>query len=256
MTDRLTGTWTGRLLSSLGLATLFLLWWGTTRLGIFPRQVLAPPGAVWSAFVNGVQSGELVGHVSASLGRLGLGYVFGCSLGAAFGLAMALSRSFEDYTSGLFHAIRQVPTVAFIPMLVLMFGVEETFKIVVVAKASFYPVAFSVFSGVRGIPARYLDVAAVCRLSLLDRLRLVMIPATLPPVLTGLRLGLSRAWIALVAAELLVSDEGIGQMMEMGRQLFRLDIVLMGIIIIGTIGYLLDLAFKALERSLVRGAAA
>jgi sulfonate transport system permease protein len=169
---------------------------------------------------------------------------------------MALSRTMEDYTAGLFHAIRQVPTIAFIPMLVLMFGVEETFKIVVIAKASFYPVALAVFSGVRGIPGRYLDVAAVYRLSLLQRLRMVMLPATLPPVLTGLRLGLGRAWIALVAAELLVSDEGLGQMMEMGRQLFRLDIVLMGIIIIGTIGYCLDRSFTALQRALVKGNAA
>lgn len=252
----MTRFWTNRLLSSLGLMVVFLLWWGTTELAIFPRQVLASPLRVWTAFKAGLASGELSAHVAASLGRLGVGYLVGCGLGAAFGFAMALSRSFEDYTSGLFHAIRQVPTVAFIPMLVLMFGVEETFKIVVVAKASFYPVALAVFSGVRGIPVRYLDVAAVYGLSLLDRLRLVMIPATLPPVLTGLRLGLGRAWVALVAAELLVSDEGIGQMMEMGRQMFRLDIVLMGIIIIGTIGYLLDLAFKGLEARVVKGATA
>lgn len=252
----MTKFWTNRLLSSLGLLTLLGVWWATTALAIFPRQVLAPPSAVWGAFTAGIASGDLVSHVSASLGRLGIGYLVGSGLGAAFGLTMGLSRTVEDYTAGLFHAIRQVPTVAFIPMLVLMFGVEETFKIVVVAKASFYPVALAVFSGVRGIPVRYLDVAAIYRLSLLDRLRMIMIPATLPPVLTGLRLGLSRAWVALVAAELLVSDEGIGQMMEMGRQMFRLDVVLMGIIIIGTIGYLLDLAFKVLERNLVKGAVA
>ncbi len=252
----MTRRWIDPLLPTLGLAAILLLWWGTSRMEIFPRQVLASPDAVLRAFVTGMRSGELPGHVAASLRRLASGYVIGCALGATFGLAMALSRTFEAYTSGLFHAVRQVPTIAFIPMLVLMFGVEETFKIVVVAKASFYPVALAVYSGVRGVPTKYLDVASVYGLPLLQKLRLVLIPATLPPVLTGLRLGMSRAWIALVAAELLVADEGIGQMMEMGRQMFRLDILLMGVIVIGTIGYLLDLGFKAVERSLVKGTAA
>ncbi|SFR88066.1 ABC transporter permease [Sphingomonas jatrophae] len=244
------------LLSLVGLLALLLAWWTATRLGVFPRQVLAPPESVWRAFVQGAGSGELGAHILASLGRLGTGYAAGALVGAAFGLAMALSREFEAYTSGLFHAVRQVPTIAFIPMLVLVFGVEETFKIVVVAKASFYPVALAVFTGIRGISAKYLDVAAVYTLSLAQRLRLLMLPAALPPVLTGLRLGLSRAWVALVAAELLVADEGIGQMMEMGRQMFRLDIVLMGVVVIGTIGFLLDHGFKLLERRLTKGMSA
>lgn len=244
------------LLSVAGVAALLLLWWLTSALDIFPRQVLAPPGRVWKAFVDGLGSGELTAHISASLGRLGAGYVVGSALGAIFGTAMALSRNFEEYTSGLFHAIRQVPTVAFIPMMVLLLGVEETFKIVIVAKAAFYPVALAIYSGIKGVPARYLDVASVYRLSLLQRIRMLIFPATLPPVLTGLRLGLSRAWVALVAAELLVSDEGLGQMMEMGRQTFRLDIVLMGVVVIGTIGFLLDFGFKSLQQHLVKGAPA
>lgn len=249
MTDRLAD----RLLPLSGIATLLAAWWLTTWLGIFPRQVLASPLSVWEAFLQGLQSGELIAHVAASLGRLGIGYVVGAGLGVAFGVAMALSRTVEAYTSGLFHAVRQVPTIAFIPMLVLMFGVEETFKIIVVAKASFYPTALAAYTGVRGVSARYLDVAAIYRLSLSQKLRMVLLPATLPPVLTGLRLGLSRAWIALVAAELLVADDGIGQMMEMGRQTFRLDVVLMGVVLIGVIGFALDRGFKRLERSLVKG---
>jgi sulfonate transport system permease protein len=239
-----------------GVTALLLAWWLTTRLQIFPPQVLAPPERVIQAFAQGLQSGELLRNVAASLGRLGVGYVVGASLGVTFGVAMALSRTIENYTSGLFHAIRQVPTIAFIPMLVLVFGVEETFKVVVVAKAAFYPAALAAYTGVQGVPRRYFDIAAVYRLSMLDRLRSVILPATLPPVLTGLRLSLSRAWVALVAAELLVADSGIGQMMEMGRQTFRLDVVLLGVLLIGAIGFLLDRGFKFLERNLVRGAPA
>src|SRR4051812_12843377 len=106
-------------LSASGVAALLLAWWITTRLGVFPPQVLASPERVALAFVAGIKSGELARNLSASLTILAGGYVIGASLGVAFGVAMALSKTIESYTSGLFHAIRQVPTIAFIPMLVL-----------------------------------------------------------------------------------------------------------------------------------------
>lgn len=249
-----------RLLSALvpftGVLGLLVLWWAVTAGQVFPPQVLASPARVVEAARDGLQSGELVRNVGLSLSRLAVGYVTGAGLGLAFGTAMALSKSFESYTAGLFHAIRQVPTVAFIPMLVLVFGVEETFKIVVVAKAAFYPTALATYTGVQGVPRRYYDVAEVYRFSAFDKLWRVVGPATLPPVLTGLRLSLSRAWVALVAAELLVADSGIGQMMEMGRQTFQLEVVLLGVVLIGAIGFALDRAFKRLELTLVRGAPA
>lgn len=240
-------------LSLSGIVTLFLAWWTITKLGLFPAQVLPSPERVALAFAASVRSGDLARNLSASLSILAAGYVIGASLGVAFGVAMALSRTVESYTSGLFHAIRQVPTIAFIPMLVLVFGIEATFKIVVVGKASFYPAALAAYTAVQGLPKRYFDVADVYRLSSLTRLRSVILPASLPPVLTGLRLSLSRAWVALVAAELLVADRGIGQMMELGRQTFRLDVVLMGVVLIGAIGFALDRGFKQVERLLVRG---
>ncbi|CAN7614562.1 ABC transporter permease [Phenylobacterium sp. LjRoot219] len=239
-----------------GVLGLLALWWAVTAAQVFPPQVLASPARVVEAARDGLQSGELLRNVGLSLSRLAVGYVVGAGLGLAFGTAMALSKSFESYTAGLFHAIRQVPTVAFIPMLVLVFGVEETFKIVVVAKAAFYPTALATYTGVQGVPRRYYDVAEIYRFSALDKLWRVVGPATLPPVLTGLRLSLSRAWVALVAAELLVADSGIGQMMEMGRQTFQLEVVLLGVVLIGAIGFALDRAFRQLELSLVRGAPA
>jgi sulfonate transport system permease protein len=244
------------LLSFSGVGALLAAWWIVTRLGVFPPQVLASPQAVIASAREGLASGELLVNIGASLWRLGVGYVIGASLGLAFGVGMALSPTFEAYTSGLFHAIRQAPTIAFIPLLVLVFGVEETFKIVVVAKAAFYPVALATYTGVQGVPRRYLEVAEVYRFSLAQRLTRVVGPAVLPPVMTGLRLSLSRAWVALVAAELLVADSGIGQMMEMGRQTFHMEAVLLGVILIGAIGFFLDRGFKRLEFSLVKGAAA
>lgn len=245
-----------RLLSFAGVGAILAAWWITTALGAFPPQVLPSPVRVFQALIAGVASGELIDNLAASLSRLGVGYAFGATLGVGFGTAMALSRTVESYTSGLFHAIRQVPTIAFIPMLVLIFGIEETFKIMVVAKAAFYPAALATYTGVQGVPRRYFDVAEVYRLNPASRFAAVILPAALPPVLTGLRLSLSRAWVALVAAELLVADSGLGQMMEMGRQTFRLEVVLLGVVLTGLIGFLLDRGFQLAQRKFVRGAPA
>src|SRR5690606_24523310 len=100
---------------------------------------------------------------------------------------------------------------------VLLLGIEEGFKIVVVAIAAFFPVALAAFDGVRGLPRSYLEVARLYRTPLVPLLGRILLPATIPPILTGLRLGLTRAWLVLVACELLAANSGVGQMMEMGR---------------------------------------
>jgi sulfonate transport system permease protein len=189
-------------------------------------------------------------HLHDSLWRLIAGFVAGSSAGLAFGVAMGLSRAVEQSFGPIFHALRQVPSVAFIPMLILLLGVEESFKVVIVAKAAFFPVALATMDAVHGIPRAHFEVARAYRLPLPLLLRRVVLPATVPPVVTGLRISLGRSWMVLVAAELLAADSGIGQMMEMGRQMFRLDIVLLGVVITGLIGFAMDRVFRAIEARL------
>jgi sulfonate transport system permease protein len=152
----------------------------------------------------------------------------------------------------LFHAVRQVPIIAFIPLLILFFDVEDSFKIVVVAAATFFPVALATMDAIAAIPKSHLEVARLYRLPMGALLWRVILPATVPPIITGFRLGLTRAWLSLVAAELLAADSGLGQMMEMGRQLFRIDVVMVGVIMAGVIGFLLDRSMVALEQRLGR----
>lgn len=232
---------------------LFLaLWWGTAEAGWFPPTILVSPANVAAAFVELWRSGELAMHMSATFWRLGLGFGSGLLLGLAFGCAVALSRSFDDYTSATFTAIRAVPSIAFIPILILIFGIGETFKVIVVAKATFFPVALATVEAVRGIPLRYREVARAYRLPPFYRLRRVVLPAALPPIVSGVRLGLGRSWGVLVAAELIAAENGLGQMMEFGRQMFRLDVVMVGVVIAGLIGFALDRAVRMVEAHLTR----
>lgn len=231
---------------------LLALWAAVAAAGIFPRNLLVPPAHVLQAFEELLASGELLEHLLNSLSRLGIGFVFGASAGLAFGVLMALSSSVTAYCGPLFHTLRQIPSIALIPMFVLFFGIEETFKIVIVAKAAFFPVALAASEGVKAIPRSYFEVADVYRLPWPTLVKDVAFPAAAPPILTGLRISLTRAWVVLVAAELLAADSGLGQMIEMSRQMLRIDVVMVGVVVAGVVGFSLDFIFRLLEQRLFR----
>lgn len=220
--------------------------------GHYPEQLLVPPQHVYQALLELLASGELREHLQNSLARLAVGFSLGALGGLLFGSAMALSKNVEAYCAPLFHTLRQVPSIALIPMFILFFGVEETFKILIVVKAAFFPVALAASEGIKGIPRSHFEVAAVYRLPLASRLRDVALPAAAPPILTGLRISLSRAWMVLVAAELLAADSGLGQLIELNRQMMRIDVVMVGVVLTGLVGFILDHGFRLLEKRLLR----
>lgn len=247
---------TQRLLSALtwliSPAALLLLWALVAEAGVFPRNLLVPPAQVWQTFLALSASGELLDHLLNSLSRLGLGFGIGALLGLAFGVLMALSKQCEVYCAPLFHTLRQIPSIALIPMFVLLFGIDETFKIIIVAKTAFFPVALAAVEGVKAIPRSYFEVADVYRLRWPTLVREIALPAAAPPIITGFRISLTRAWVVLVATELLAADSGLGQMIEMSRQMLRIDVVMVGIVVTGVIGFALDLSFRQLEQCLFR----
>jgi ABC-type nitrate/sulfonate/bicarbonate transport system permease component/MFS family permease len=232
----------------LGYALIFLLAWdAVVRFRIVPPQVIVSPERVWEAIHDLTLSGELWQHILASLLRVGGGFVFGSVAGLAFGLAYSLWSPVRAYTRLLFEAIRQVPTVGWIPLLILAFGIEESFKVIVIALSVFFPVALAAIDGIKGVPPRFLEVADALRFSTVTRVRKVIIPAALPDIATGLRLGLSRAWMIVVGAELFGSESGLGHLMDWGRQLFQMDLLLAAVLVTAVIGYLIDRLFTRIE---------
>jgi sulfonate transport system permease protein len=237
----------------LGPLALLGLWVAATRhADDGAAHILASPAQVAQAALDLIRSGELAVHLRASLSRLAIGFGVGAGLGLGYGLVAGAIPTVESLCGPTFNAIRQVPSIAFIPMLILMFGVEETFKIVVVAKSTFFPVALATVEGVRGVPRSYLDVARVYRVRGLSLARFILLPAIVPPVVTGLRIALGRSWMVLVAAEILAADSGLGQMMERGREMFRQDVVLVGVLFTSVAGIALERGMRVVERRLGR----
>ena len=233
---------------TLGYALVAVAAWDLlVRWRIVPPQVIVSPERVWEAVRDLAVSGELWQHVRASLFRVGLGFAAGGSAALAFGLAYGLWAPVRTYTRFTFDVIRQVPTVGWIPLLILVFGIEEQFKILVIGLSAFFPVALATIDGIAGVPQRYLEVADVLRFGTWARVRKVILPAAVPDIATGLRLGLSRAWMIVVAAELFGSESGLGHLMDWGRQLFQMDLLLAAVLVTAVIGFTIDRILTRIE---------
>jgi len=228
------------------------VWSVAARREWVPPQILPAPGAVWQTLLEQVRSGDLFLNFGISLGRVAVGFALGCLIGVALGVAMGLSRRVEDYLAPTFNAISQVPVLGWLPLAMMVLGIGESLKFVIIAHASLVPVAINTLKGIRSVPRNYIEVAEAFQFKKSQLLRRVVFPATVPAIFVGLRYGLTQAWLSLVTVELLASSEGLGFMIVWGRQLFQLDLVLSAIIVVGVVGLLLDRGLARVEKRLLR----
>jgi sulfonate transport system permease protein len=231
---------------------LLALWYvGSEREWIAP-QVLPAPAAVWATLKDLFASGEIWHHLGFSLMRVFAGFGIGLAGGLALGVAMGLSGTVKDYVYPTFKAFSQVPVLGWLPLLMLLVGIDEALKIILIAKASLVPIALNTYKGIEGVPTRYIEVARVLGFSRRQLLAKVVVPAAFPTIWTGVRYGFTHAWLALVVVELLASSEGVGFLIVYGRQLFQLDVVLAAVVVVGAVGFALDKALALIEVRLTR----
>jgi len=224
------------------------IWFSGAYWGWLPEQILPGPTEVAGTLLEMLRSGELRTHTGISLLRVIYGFAVGATVGFALGAAMGLSCTVDDYVRPLFTAIAQVPALAWIPLAMLVLGIGETLKIVVIAKAAFVPVVMNTSAGIRNVSPQLLEVGETFQFSTWQKLRLVVLPASSASIFTGLRYGLTHAWIALVSVELVASSEGLGYLLVWGRQMFWLDTVLVSMLAIGVVGFLSDKVLAVIER--------
>ena len=232
--------------------TVLLLWWAAARLEWIAPQVLPSPEAVALTFRDSLVSGELWAHLQISLLRVLAGFGAGLVGGLLLGVAMGLSPTFKDYVYPLFKAFSQVPVLGWLPLLMLLVGIDEALKIILIGKAALVPITLNTYKGIQGVPTRFIEVARVLEFTRWQMLYRVVFPAALAPIWNGVRYGLTHAWLTLVVVELLASSEGLGFMIVYGRQLFQLDVVLAAVVVVGAVGYALDKLLALVEVRLLR----
>ena len=219
------------------ILALLALWEAASHLGWVDAKFLPPLEAVAKRAVAEFRDGALLIDLLASLGRDLAGFVVGSSAGIAIGLLLGFSDIAQKILGPSLRVQRQIALFAWVPLISVWFGAGEIGKIAFIAFAAFQPNVANTWQGVRGIPAKYVELGAALTFSRLDHLRFVALPGALPSIFTGLHAGLIYAWQATVAAELFMTiAPGIGGRLMEGRQLFQMDLVLVSIVLLGATG--------------------
>ncbi|MQW93161.1 ABC transporter permease subunit [Acinetobacter wanghuae] len=227
---------------------LLVLWHVSVEQSWVNPLLLPAPDLVWTALQDLYHSGELWSNLSVSLSRIAYGFSAGIVLALLLGLSMGLSSTVEAYIWPIFKVINLVPVVGWIPLLILLVGIDETLKIVLIAKSALVPMTINVFKGVRNIPKSLTEVAEVYQLGRWSKFKHLVLPGAFTSFIGGLRLSLASAWGALVAVELLASSDGIGYLMVYGRQIFQLDVVLATVVVIGLVGFSFDFVISFIQK--------
>jgi sulfonate transport system permease protein len=237
------GHWRGLLLP---LAVLVLLE-ALVRVGWIPAHQLPAPSQIGQTLWWLAAGGELWGHIGVSLARVAAGFAIGAALAVLIGAWVGLSRRAESYLEPTFQALRAIPSLAWVPLLLLWLGIDETPKIVLIALGAFFPVYLALLAGIRNVDRKLVEVGRLHRLSGVALTRRILLPAALPSLFTGLRGALSLSWMFLVAAELIAATQGLGYLLSDGRETSRPDLVIAAILLLAVLGKFSDGLLKAIE---------
>ncbi|MDR3249213.1 MAG: ABC transporter permease [Treponema sp.] len=226
---------------------LVVLWHILAASGLLLEIVLPGPVRVVQGFLVIFKDGSLAKDLGVSALRVVKGYFWGVVIGLAIGVFCGLSKFMERLVAPLVDAIRQVPMMAWIPLIILWFGIGETSKTIIIAKSVFVPIFLNTFTGIRGVPKEYIEVAEVMEFGYLKLLFRLVLPSALPNIFTGLRLGAGFSWMAVVAAEMLGGLTGLGYALLRARDFLESDKLIALMIVIGIVGLILDRVLRLIE---------
>lgn len=236
----------------VSIAIMLGAWWLATHMGWVSRLFLPKPMQIWSAFVQAVNGdldgATLWGHFLASMGRVFGAFVLAVALGIPIGILMGTSRIARGLFDPPIEFYRPLPPLAYLPLMIIWFGIGETSKIILLFLAIFAPVVLAARAGVRSVSQEQIQAALSMGASLPQVIRHVIMPGALPEILVGLRIGMGVGWTTLVAAEMVAADAGLGKMVFNSSNFLRTDVVILGILLIGFVAFAFELTLRWVER--------
>lgn len=240
-------------ISRLWLLVAFVVIW--ELVSVFGQRInpqldvmMPPPTAVISAAADLMERGVLVTHIVDSLRRVLLAVGAAAVLGVPLGLAMGWSPRFRSAVDPLLEFVRPIPPLAWIPLSILWFGIGDAQIVYIIFLAAFFPVVLNSLAGARDVDTYLMRAGLSLGARPRELFRTVVLPAALPQVFTGVRVGLGIGWMALVAGELVAAPSGLGYMINNARTLFRSDYILLGMVLIGVLGLVLDYVMRQIAR--------
>ena len=242
-------------LTTVVIVVAIVLWQAVSVARIFPAFALPSPVAVWQSFIDIVRNGyggqSLVSDILVSCLRIIVGFAGAIAVGVPVGLLMSRSKLVFDIIDPLLQFVRPVPPLAYIPLLVVWFGIGELPKAILILVGTIPVIIIGTMSGVKSTPALRIAVARTLGASNAQIFRKVILPSALPEIFTAMRVGIGVAWTCLVAAELIAASSGLGWLVQFAGQALQVSVVIVGIVIIGLIGYAMELVIRKIENLVV-----
>jgi taurine transport system permease protein len=242
-------------ISVITVVTLLLLWFLVTNLGLVKPLFLPKPQAVFQQFLEyltgAANDKPLWQHFAASMFRVFSAFILACLTAIPIGIAMGMSRVARGIFDPPLEFYRPLPPLAYLPLIIIWFGIDELPKILLIFLSCFAPLALAARSGMRSASQEQINAAYSMGASYGQVIRHVILPSALPDILIGMRIAIGFGWTTLVAAEMVAANLGLGQMVLNASNFLRTDIVIMGIIVIGVVAYMFDLLMRWVERKAV-----
>lgn len=242
-------------ISVLTVAVLIAVWFAVTNLGLVKPIFLPTPQAVFQQFyeylTGQANDKPLWQHFLASMLRVFSAFVLACVTAIPIGIAMGMSRTVRGIFDPPLEFYRPLPPLAYLPLIIIWFGIDEVPKVLLIFLSCFAPLALAARSGMRSASQEQINAAYSMGATYLQVIRHVILPSAMPDILIGMRIAIGFGWTTLVAAEMVAANVGLGQMVLNASNFLRTDIVIMGIVVIGVVAYLFDLLMRWVERRVV-----
>jgi taurine transport system permease protein len=242
-------------LSLLSIGFLIFVWWLVTAMGWVKPLFIPSPGAIVTKFLQvwreGFTNTPFLEHVAISTARVFGAFILACVIGIPLGLAMGMSPAIRGIFDPPIEFYRPIPPLAYLPLMIIWFGIGETAKVLLIFLSVFAPVALGARAGVRSAAIEQIHAAYSFGATRWQVLRHVILPSALPEILTAMRIGIGFGWTTLVAAEMVAATSGLGYMVLSASQFLQTSTVIMGIIVIAAIAYAFDMLMRFVERRVV-----
>lgn len=235
-----------------GPLALLALWQVLSSTGALPQDILASPGTIAGVARDLLADGSLTSAMGVSLQRVAVGLLLGVVVGTTLALISGLFRVGEDLVDASVQMLRTVPFVGLIPLFIIWFGIGEAPKVAIITLGVSFPLYLNVYAGIRGVDSQLIEAGESLGLSRWGLVRHVILPGALPGAMTGLRYSLGIAWLALVFAEQINADSGIGFLMVQARDFLRTDVIVVCLIVYAFLGLIADFIVRTLERLLLQ----
>ncbi|MFW2486954.1 ABC transporter permease [Clostridium chromiireducens] len=229
---------------------ILILWIVATNLELFSAAILPSISTVFDSLKSQLNSGQLWKDISISLVRVLEGYLIAATLGITLGVLMGISERINKFFFLTFTSIRQIPMLAWIPLIVLWFGIGESSKIIVIVIAAYFPILLNTMNGIKRTDAKLIEVGNMYKLSKWKLFTKIYFPSALPSIFVGLKLGLGISWMAVVGAEIIASSSGIGYRMNDARSLMQPEVVFVGMFAIALIGIIMDQILSRISKKI------